>query len=174
MTSSHGSSRAVVLVSTLLACVLLAACAAEKPAPKSAEAPSQASGGYPESKPAASAHQYQPQGQPAQPGMAQPYPSPPAPPPSPSTAPETPAAKASRELDTAERELSVAAGDCNNACRALGSMDRAAGNICKLSTDKPRCDDATTKVRTARDKVKSSCGECKETSTDSRAPVPSR
>jgi hypothetical protein len=88
--------------------------------------------------------------------------------------PDTPESRAARAFDAAERELSVAAGDCNNACRALSSMDRAAGNICKLSTDKPRCEDASSKVRTAREKVKNSCGDCKETSTNRNDPVPSR
>lgn len=164
-------SPAIVL--TFALAMTAAACAAKPPAPSSPE-PAQSSPG--------AALGYGAPGQPqqagyppatsAQPGYA------PAPPPPPlqatSPTPETLTVQAARDFDAAERELSVAAGDCSNACRALGSMDRAAGRICTLSAEKPRCEDATSKVRTARDKVKKSCGECKETSTDSKAPVPSR
>lgn len=157
--------------------VTLAACARSEPAPRAPEATAP-------STPAGAAAGY-----PSQPGYPQqqpyPYASAPAPPPPPSTTqpaqpgmpgypPETPALQASRDFDKAERELAVSTSDCTNACRALGSMDRAAGNICKLSADKPRCDDATDKVRSARDKVKNSCGDCKETSTNRNDPVPSR
>ena len=162
----------VALALTLASTVV--ACAASAPAPKSPEAAAPTS-------PAMAGASQQPGGYPQQ---AQPYPngSSPAPaPPPPTTSlpsqpgmPDTPALQASRDFDQAERELAVVTSDCTNACRALGSMDRAAGNICKLSADKLRCDDATAKVRGARDKVRQSCGDCKETSTNRNDPVPSR
>jgi len=85
--------------------------------------------------------------------------------------------QAGTEVDTAQRELDVAAGDCRNACRALGSMDRAAGRLCSLaqsSEEARRCDDVKKKVYTARDKVKSTCGQCDGVSVDRNAPVPSK
>ena len=154
------SPKRLWLVGVAIATMLAACAAPEKPAPRSPEA-AEPSPAAELSSPSAPPQAGYPQ---QQPGQVYPYAPPPA----------TPIQAAANDFDTAERELSVAAGDCSNACRALGSMDRAAGNICKLSSDKPRCDDATAKVRSARDKVKNSCGECKETSTDSKAPVPSR
>ena len=146
----------------LAALTLFAGCAAKSaPEPKAPEATAPASPvmqpGYPQQQEAPPAPPPPPGAMPAQPGK-----------------PETPESRAARDFDAAERELSVAAGDCSNACRALGWMDRAAGNICKLSTDKPRCEEASTKVRSAREKVKNSCGDCKETSTNRNDPVPSR
>lgn len=84
---------------------------------------------------------------------------------------------ASREIEASQRELDVAGSDCRNACRALGSMDRAAGRLCALSQgDEPqRCDDAKQRVYSARDRVRSTCGTCADGTTVERAaPVPSR
>jgi hypothetical protein len=84
---------------------------------------------------------------------------------------------ASNEIDSSQRELDVAAGDCRNACRALGSMDRAAGRLCGLTQGQPdatRCDDAKLHVYTARDRVKKTCGQCDGgPSVDHDAPIPS-
>lgn len=84
---------------------------------------------------------------------------------------------ASSEIEASQRELDVAAGDCRNACRALGSMDRAAGKVCELSQGEPdghRCDDAKKRVYTARDRVKTTCGGCPGgPSVERTAPVPS-
>lgn len=81
------------------------------------------------------------------------------------------------EVDSSQRQLDVAAGDCNNACRALGSMDRAAGRLCSLAQGNDegrRCDDAKKKVYSARDRVKQTCGACPGgVSVDRSAPVPS-
>lgn len=85
-------------------------------------------------------------------------------------------ARAGDDFDRSQRELDVAAGDCRNACRALGSMDRAAGHICELSRGSPetnRCDEAKKKLYSARDRVKSTCGACDGVSVDRNAPVPS-
>jgi hypothetical protein len=85
---------------------------------------------------------------------------------------------ASRDVEASQRELEVAGSDCRNACRALGSMDRAAGRLCKLSQggDEPqRCDDAMRRVYSARDRVKTTCGTCADGTTVERAaPIPSR
>lgn len=84
--------------------------------------------------------------------------------------------QASSEIEASQRELDVAGGDCRNACRALGSMDRAAGHLCGLaqSTDEQRrCGEVTMSVRNARDKVKRMCGSCPDVSVDRGAPVPS-
>jgi hypothetical protein len=85
--------------------------------------------------------------------------------------------QARADLSTAQRELDVAASDCSAACRALGSMDRAAGHLCALAQEQPerdRCEDAKKSVRGARDKVKATCGSCPGgPSVDRNAPVPS-
>jgi hypothetical protein len=86
-------------------------------------------------------------------------------------------AQASRDVETSQRELDVAGGDCNNACRALGSMDRAAGRLCALSQTNDevrRCNDAKNRVYSARDKVRNTCGTCADVSVDRSAPIPSR
>lgn len=85
--------------------------------------------------------------------------------------------QASAEMETSQRELDVAGGDCQNACRALGSLDRAAGHLCGLaraSDEVSRCEDAKARVHRARDKVRSTCGSCPEVSVDRDAPIPSR
>lgn len=122
---------------------------------------------------------------PQQPGLPAQYP--PSPPPS-TAAPQGGAmpiapgrnaaiARAGNDFDVAQRELDVAAGDCRNACRALGSMDRAAGRLCELaqaSEETRRCDDARRKVLSARDRVKQTCGGCPGgPSVERNDPVPS-
>ena len=142
----------------------------------------------------------------AQPSQAPPYAQPPPPPPAPPSseaAPTTPAASstskpaqpsgggagsgtsrsvaiqsASREVESSQRELDVAGSDCRNACRALGSMDRAAGRLCELSQgdgEPQRCEDAKRRVYSARDRVRTTCGTCADgTTVDRAAPIPSR
>lgn len=86
-------------------------------------------------------------------------------------------AQASNEIETSQRELDVASGDCRNACRALGSMDRAAGRLCSLAQtneEARRCDEAKLRVYAARDKVRNTCGSCPDVSVDRNAPIPSR
>ena len=84
---------------------------------------------------------------------------------------------AAGEIESSQRELDVAAGDCRNACRALGSMDRAAGRLCGLTQGQPdsnRCDDAKQHVYTARERVRQTCGQCEGgPSVDRDAPIPS-
>jgi hypothetical protein len=74
-------------------------------------------------------------------------------------------ARANAQLSEARRQFDVAAGarDCASACRALDSMERAAGQICELarSTDERKtCRAAEDQVGSARERVKSACGEC--------------
>jgi hypothetical protein len=82
------------------------------------------------------------------------------------------------DLLNAQRELEASAGNCSAACRALGSMDRAAGQVCALatSTDDARvCDDSKGKLTSARARVRASCGSCPNgPSVDPNAPVPSQ
>jgi len=85
--------------------------------------------------------------------------------------------RAKGDLDRAERELLASAGDCASACRALASMDRATGHLCALvgsEDDRARCEEAKTKVLTARERVRSTCGVCEGgPSLDRSAPIPS-
>jgi hypothetical protein len=163
----------------LVAALLGAACGG---AAKSAGEPApQSPAGYPQGGAASappSAQSYAPT-----PG----YPAAPEPPPPGSSAAGAPSGgvssreatlgKARSDLDVAQRELDVAAGDCVAACRALGSMDRATGHLCGLAQDRDergRCEDAKTKVRGARDKVRTTCGTCPGGVTvDRNAPIPS-
>jgi len=84
---------------------------------------------------------------------------------------------ASNEVESSQRELDVAGSDCRNACRALGSMDRAAGRLCELSQgadEGNRCNDAKQRVYSARDRVRTNCGSCPNgPSVDRAAPIPS-
>ena len=85
--------------------------------------------------------------------------------------------QASREVDISQRELDLAGGDCQNACRALGSMDRATGHLCALAESNDevrRCGDARTRLYSARDKVRTTCGSCPDVSVERSAPIPSR
>jgi len=110
---------------------------------------------------------------PVQPGATAGAPPPPAAAPPAERAPDAPAAtdpraryaRANVQLSEARRQLDVAAGqrDCANACRALESMERAAGQICELarSTEERRtCRAAEDQVGSARERVKNACGEC--------------
>lgn len=68
------------------------------------------------------------------------------------------------ELARAEAALAAAQGDCAQACRALASMQRATNHLCALvegSDDGRRCEDARRRLLAARDRVRSSCGECR-------------
>ncbi len=167
--------------SAALVASALVACAAGR---KSAEAPAATT---PASEPAGAAgYGQQPQAAPPPPpspagDAAGPQPSQPGtaagsfapPPPSRSLA----LSQATNDIESSQRELDVAGGDCRNACRALGSMDRAAGRLCGLAQsndEQRRCGDAKTRVYSARAKVKNTCGSCPDVSVDRDAPIPSR
>ncbi|MBX3220063.1 MAG: hypothetical protein KF795_06050 [Labilithrix sp.] len=167
---------------SLLVCVIgagLVACASG--AKRSAEAPASAppaAAGYPQPayqapSPAADADAMrepspaQPSAGPQTPGQYAP------PPPNRSVA----LGQASNDIEASQRELDVAGGDCRNACRALGSMDRAAGRLCGLAQsndEQRRCGDAKARVYSARDKVRNTCGSCPDVSVDRTDPIPSR
>jgi hypothetical protein len=75
--------------------------------------------------------------------------------------------RASAQLTEARRQFDIAAGqrDCANACRALDSMERAAGQICEVarSTEERRtCRDAQDQVSSARERVRNACGGCQK------------
>lgn len=173
------------LTAPVVMVLALGACAAQRKSggpPQAASSPasqpvSQQPGGY-----AASSA-------PQQPGAY--APPPPAPGPEPGSSLKTPAGgssgtaqqrsvafqSAASEVDSSQRELDIAAGDCRNACRALGSMDRAAGKVCELAQgdgEGRRCDDAKTRVYSARARVKNTCGGCPGGPSVERAdPIPS-
>lgn len=175
------ASRLRVVVVALLTGSGIVACAARKsgePAPA-----------HPGAEPPTAGAQYQAAPAPAAPqstmdSMA----GEPAPPAQPSTAPghgpfapppprSAALRQASSDIEVSQRELDVAGGDCRNACRALGSMDRAAGRLCGLaqsSDEQRRCEDAKVRVYSARDKVRNTCGTCPDVSVERNAPVPSR
>jgi len=168
------------LVAVLPFAFLVVACAAGERAPKSAESmPSQAppaatsmQPGYPSG---AMATTPAPQ---ASPG----YPQPPPPfAPGGGAMPRSMAlTNAQNDVESSQRELdpNLANNDCKNACRALGSMDRAAGRLCELSRgdgEPGRCEDAKRRVYSARDRVRTTCGTCADgTTVDRAAPIPSR
>jgi len=71
--------------------------------------------------------------------------------------------KAQASFDEAQNAFTAAGNDCAQLCKALSSMSRATERLCELSKesgDDKRCTDATTRLETARAKVKSSCGGC--------------
>jgi hypothetical protein len=71
--------------------------------------------------------------------------------------------QARQELARAEAQLEAARSDCSAACRALASMQRATEHLCALadeSDDRRRCEEARKRLLAARDRVRSSCGEC--------------
>lgn len=73
--------------------------------------------------------------------------------------------------------LEQAGADCVAACRALGAMDRSAGELCTIddvSGHERVCTDAVSRVRAARDRVRGVCLACPDgVSLDRHAPVPS-
>lgn len=68
------------------------------------------------------------------------------------------------------RGAPMSAGGCVIACRALGSMERAAARLCQLDPG-PRCDDARAKVKEASRRVMEACAECRATREEAPPPV---
>jgi hypothetical protein len=95
----------------------------------------------------------------------------------PPTTPTTTTPSPSPSIAEAEEALAASGSDCVKACRALGSMDRATGQLCKDVTtpiDGDVCDDAKARLRGARDRVRAACGGCPGgASVDRDAPIPS-
>jgi hypothetical protein len=176
------------LLSASFLLLLVTACSARKSEGPAAQSPTSPAG---DAAPATGGAGGYPQQQPGAYG-AQPSAPPPAPAassrpeeaPKPGAMPATPSGRAaainkdSNDIEAAQRELDVAGSSCQNACRALGSMDRAAGHLCLLTREDnthDRCDDAKRRLYNARDKVRGSCGTCPDNqpATDRNAPVPS-
>ncbi|HEY1958946.1 MAG TPA: hypothetical protein VGH28_25210 [Polyangiaceae bacterium] len=63
------------------------------------------------------------------------------------------------EVDRAEQRISAAQSDCAEACRALASMERAAEHLCALDSG-AECTHVRERVEAARERVRSTCGEC--------------
>ncbi len=183
MNASSRSSSCVCIVLVAGAFAFASGCAAAKQAP-SAEPSAPQGFGYGQASP--------PPGVSPQPEYASPPPSPEAVPATPATSakPAQPSGggttatdrslalrTASSEVESSQRELEIAGSDCRNACRALGSMDRAAGRLCELSQgadETHRCGEARQRVYSARDRVRTSCGSCPNgPSVDRAAPIPS-
>lgn len=86
------------------------------------------------------------------------------------------AAHAAVDFRAAGEALEASSGSCPNACRALGSMDRAAGRLCGLVSsgeDPSACKDATSKLLLSRERVRAACGSCPGGPTvDPNAPAP--
>jgi MYXO-CTERM domain-containing protein len=57
---------------------------------------------------------------------------------------------------------SLSTSDCTTACKALGSMERAASRLCEIDPG-PTCDDARAKVEEARKRVRAACPMCTTT-----------
>lgn len=145
------------------AALTCAACggASSKPA-ESAQAPSAAS-------------EYAPDSPSKQAGAASPVQAqPPAPAPPPAPGAQGPGrSERIRAFYSLGVELDQAGPDCRAACRALGAMDRAAGELCDVDGHDGVCKDAEGRVRDARDRVRTSCGTCPDgVVLDRAAPVP--
>jgi hypothetical protein len=162
------SPKALRAVYSIFGMTLLQACAggkepsmarspsAESAAPAQYAAPP-AQAGYPTQSPS---------GYPSQPGMPAPV--------SPSAPSGAARSDHIRSFYQLSVELDQAGADCRSACRALGAMDRAAGELCDIDGRDGICKDAESRVRDARDKVRGVCGTCPEgTTLDRNAPVPS-
>lgn len=77
-----------------------------------------------------------------------------------------------KQLDAEHVALSTS--DCNAACRALGSIRRAAERICALEPG-PRCDAARSKAADATRRVRDACPDCALASAPQQdAPAPER
>jgi hypothetical protein len=100
-----------------------------------------------------------------------------APPPPPPIIQERRPGGALADVVRAEQDLEASIGSCVAACRALGSMDSAAGRLCRLAAtneEQRECAESKSKVIASRARVAASCGSCPGTSVDPNAPVPSQ
>ncbi len=93
----------------------------------------------------------------------------PPPPPYPMVAPAPTEARTATETEAKRAEAGASTADsaqsspdpCATACRALGSMDRAASHLCDLSgEDNVRCASAKDRLRRAGDLVRQRCPSC--------------
>jgi uncharacterized protein (TIGR03382 family) len=77
----------------------------------------------------------------------------------------------SLEATIARDEETLATRDCVEACRALGSMRRAADKLCQIEPG-PKCTDARARVKAAVDRVRKACPECAAATTEVDGPAP--
>ena len=156
----------------VVVCILQACADASRP-PHEPEARQDAYANGPQGYPPPPGQPGQPM--PGQPGQAQPG----------QPGQPTPSAVIPRTTSSARSErlrsffahgvaLDEAGADCRSACRALGAMDRTAGELCEIDGRDGICKEAEGRVRDARDKVRGACGTCPDGLTlDRNAPVPS-
>jgi hypothetical protein len=204
MKGARSNSKRRPLVSCTLIAALISACGAQKAAPVTA-ASTRAGAQFETQRATSDGDGYRdvdarrgtsgaapgiaPNDDPQGPQPGQP---PPAPSPAPATHTATPAgvvAKAAEPPDQPDKtphfaipplqwqqlEAETQSRDCTIACRALGSMDRAAGAICAMSSDTDNnCASAQTRLRSARRKVRATCTSCDNVSVDEAAHIPSR
>jgi len=159
----------MALLAAALPTLALVACGAPMP-PREPTAESVAPAAYPQQpQQPQQAYPAGPAPQPTQPGAVAPAPIPGLP-----GTPGTPArSERVRAFYQHGVELEQAAADCKSACRALGAMDRAAGELCEIDGRDGICKDAEGRVRAARDKVRGACGTCPDGVILERdAPVP--
>jgi len=63
-----------------------------------------------------------------------------------------------KQLD--DEHAALMTQDCTTACRALGSIRRAAERICVLDPGSTRCTEAQSKAEDARRRVRDACPDC--------------
>jgi hypothetical protein len=152
------------LVAAAAAAVLVGACGGAMPAAAPTSAPAQ----HEENAPAGG-EVYRPSTTSTAPGTETPTSAP--------TFAQPPRGQTWSSLVQAEQALDASGSDCATACRALGSMDRATGQLCVTASDDSehgQCDDAKARLLRARDRVRTSCGGCPGgPSVDRDAPIPS-
>lgn len=71
--------------------------------------------------------------------------------------------RAKNDLKQAEIALGQAGSDCSRACKALASMERATDHLCGVVStpdEQKQCDEARDKLKSSKDRVRSTCGEC--------------
>ncbi len=167
--TSRARSRAPFAVPTGAALALvLQACGASPPPPASAPAP-------PAAAPASAGEEAPAASGPAPAAAMAPPAAAPVAPAAPQGASSSMTADVGLELKRAEHD--VANGDCPTACRALGSMEHATSFLCTANQtpdDTDRCENARRKVKTARRRVRATCGGCPGgPSVEQDAPIPS-
>lgn len=64
--------------------------------------------------------------------------------------------------DLDHQVAALSTSDCASACKALGSIRRAADKICALEPGGSRCDAARTKADDATKRVREACPDCAE------------
>jgi hypothetical protein len=137
---------------------------ASPPAPPSGGMPASAGGSTTSDTAPPTTTGASPTGGEAKPGTMAPSP-PTVPPPVPTPTPFDDVPHAQAKFEESAQLFTNAGTDCSKMCKALASMERAAGHLCDLvkdgvATDKKKCSDAKARLDHARDRVMSTCGGC--------------